>query len=302
MPLDGASDVVEPSPEFWDLFRPVILDAIGDVQVNGVTGATGPVGPSGPTGVSGATGPAGPTGPSGVVGPSGSVGPSGATGPAGPTGIAGPTGVTGAVGATGNAGSAGSTGPVGATGPTGVTGVTGDAGSAGPLGATGPVGPTGVTGGVGATGATGPSGGSEIVSAILSTNFSIPVAWASVPNWQIVVPANSGPCDIEVKGGPLCNISTGTNAAGTAFALSLRIMDELGNLVAYAGATIFSSSAVAQNWVLPLTLAEPIANSGIDKTYHVEAQMTKSAVASAFSNLFTSQAGFKDPVLRAVRR
>lgn len=286
-----------------------------------VTG-TGGAGPTGPTGPRGATGPTGPAGPSGATGPVGSTGPTGATGPQGPIGVTGPSGVPGSTGppslpgSTGATGATGPQGPIGVTGPQGLpgsTGASGAAGPSGPTGATGPVGlgstgPTGPIGATGPAGVTGPSGvaglngGLEIASMSLGVNFSIPTAFTDVPGWQIVVPANSGPIDVEILQGLLVNIVTGTYAAAQLFQLEAMIVDDTNVNVAYNKWCVIQVTAASKNVGGCVPLAAAIPNKAVDKTYRVQARMAQGGVNGSTANIYTSAAGFIDPILRAIRR
>jgi hypothetical protein len=51
-----------------------------------------------------------------------------------------------------------------------------------------------------------------------------------------------------------------------------------------------------------LPLAASIPNKAADRTYRIQARMAQGGVNGSTSNIYTSAAGFIDPVLRAVRR
>lgn len=144
--------------------------------------------------------------------------------------------------------------------------------------------------------------GSEIAASILSANYVMTNAFVTVPSWQVVVPANSGTIEVGVPEGLLVNIVTGTNAAGTAFTVSLRIEDEANALVGFTQWQIFSSSAGSQGWASVVPLMKSVPNNIAVKTYHVAAKMDKVGTLSATSTIFTAASGFTNPTLRAVRR
>lgn len=145
-------------------------------------------------------------------------------------------------------------------------------------------------------------GGSVIAAALLSTNYVATVAFAAIPNWQIVVPANSGAVEVGVAEGLLFNIVTGTNAAGTKFTFQARITDELGAVIGYNQKALYSSAAVAQTWTDMMSLKKVIGNNPAAKTYKVEVAMDKVGSAGSTSGVFTSASGFTDPTLQAVLR
>jgi hypothetical protein len=144
--------------------------------------------------------------------------------------------------------------------------------------------------------------GAEIASSILSTTYAVTSVFVNIPNWQVVVPANSGVVEVGIPEGLLCNIVTGTNPAGTSFTLVLKIVDEAVVTVGAAQWCIYSSSVTSQNWNAQLPLMKSVANNAAAKTYSVQARMLNAGTLSAAANVFTSQSGFTDPTLRAVRR
>lgn len=155
----------------------------------------------------------------------------------------------------------------------------------------------------GPAGAAGANGGSEIAAQPLSTSYGMTVAWATIPSWQVVVPANSGPVEVGVPDGLLVQVNTGTNGANTTFEPQLRIVDELGAQLVMREYAI-KSSAASQVWRGTIPLSAPfIANNVISKTYKVQAQMTNvgtnGATASVFANDLISGA---TPTLRAIHR
>lgn len=144
--------------------------------------------------------------------------------------------------------------------------------------------------------------GAEIAASVLSANYVLTTAFVTIPSWQVVVPANSGTIEVGVPEGLLVNIVTGTNPAGTAFTVSLRIEDEANALVGFTQWQIFSSSALSQGWAQVVPLMKSVSNNGAAKTYHVAAKMDKVGTLSATSTIFTAASGFTNPTLRAVRR
>lgn len=133
-------------------------------------------------------------------------------------------------------------------------------------------------------------------------NFAITNVWADVPGWQIFVPANSGPIDVEVVQGLLVNIVTGTYPIAQLFQLEAMITDDTGVNVAYSKWSILQVTAASKNVGGNLPLAASVPNRTTDRTYHVQAKMGQAGTNGSTSNIYTSAAGFIDPVLRAVRR
>lgn len=123
-----------------------------------------------------------------------------------------------------------------------------------------------------------------------------------MPGGQIVVPANSGPCDVEIYSKLLVNIVTGTNVAATLFQLEAMILDELGAMVDYNKFPLLQVTNVSKNVGGSITLGASIGNNVADKTYRLQMKMGNVGVNGAAANLFTSAGGFVDPLLRAVRR
>lgn len=311
----------------WEIFLPKGQD--GDEGLAGDQGPIGPDGPKGDKGDRGDVGPVGPDGPKGDKGDQGNVGaasvvpgPEGPEGPAGPDGppgadsvVPGPQGEPGAPGLKGDKGDQGDPGAPGADsivpgpagppgndsvvpgpeGPPGADGADGVDGAPGADGAVGPEGPEGPQGDP------GPAGGSEIASAALQVNYAVTNAFADVPGWQIVVPANSGPCDLRIDTLTL-NIATGTNAAAVLLMLEIQILDELDAQIAYGKWSVLQVSNVSKNLGGTIPISQPIGNFGIAKTYRVRAKMNLAATNAAASNIFTDDSGFPNPWLRAIRR
>lgn len=143
--------------------------------------------------------------------------------------------------------------------------------------------------------------GSVVAAATLSTNFvTVGNGFTTIPAWQIVVPANSGIVEVGVPEGLLYNINTGTNAAGTKFGFEARIVDEGGVQIGYSQQA-FYSNATGQIWVGTIPIMHTVANNAAAKTYSIQCRMA-TITASAASTVFTSQSGFTDPTLRAIRR
>lgn len=160
----------------------------------------------------------------------------------------------------------------------------------------------GADGAQGPPGADGANGGAEIAQVINSTGYTVTAAWATIPGFQVVVPANSGGVEVGLVAGILCNIVTGTNPANTEFVLEARLVDELGAYVDYAQYRIRSSAATAQTWVTKLHLGNSVANKTIPKTYSIQMQMANVGTAGAAAGMFASAQGFVNPSLRAIRR
>ncbi len=199
-------------------------------------------------------------------------------------------------------GSGGGSGLPGPSGPQGPIGNTGPAGPTGPTGNTGPQGPTGLTGPAGPTGQAGANGGAEITSSILSTNVTtVSATYTAVPGWQIVVPANSGPVDIEVVGGIPYTIKTGTNASTVNLSISIKITDEAGTVIGYVSWNQMGTGGVNQTMWNTSPLGGSVGNFAIDKTYKVEAQFPSNGLATASASLVAA-APFPPRSLRAIRR
>lgn len=160
----------------------------------------------------------------------------------------------------------------------------------------------GADGAQGPPGAAGANGGAEVAAAPFSAGYTVTNAWTTIPGWQIVVPANTGPVEVGIPEGIFVNIVTGTNPAGTMFSLEARIVDEVGTPVAYNNWEIYSSAATAQTWCQQIMLAKSIANNAANKTYSVQIRNTKVGTAGCTSGLFASGQGYTDPTLRAIRR
>lgn len=178
----------------------------------------------------------------------------------------------------------------GPQGSQGIQGIQGPQGSQGPQGVQGPAGTNGVD-------------GSEIVSSVLSTAYSLTASLVDVPGWSIVVPAGSGVHDVGVPEGIMTNIVTGTTAVAGLIVNDFWILDEANAVIAVAKFGIIQVTAVSKN--VPATL--PLARSGLpnpatDKTYRVQARCNLAGTLGVAGNIFTSTAGFVNPRLRAIRR
>jgi hypothetical protein len=145
--------------------------------------------------------------------------------------------------------------------------------------------------------------GSEIATAILTVGYTITSAWADVPGWQIVVPANSGPHEILVPEGILSNIVTGTSAIAALITNEFTILDEANSLVTYNKFPVLQVTAVTKNVGGGIPLGKGgLPNNPTQKTYRVQARNSLVGTAGVLANIFTAAAGFMNPVLRATRR
>lgn len=210
-----------------------------------------------------------------LVGPQG---PPGVKGDKGDPGIQGPPGVQGVPGPPGADGAAGAQGPPGAQGIPGVKGDKGDAGIQGP---------------------TGPAGGSEIAAAIINANYPLTNAQADVPGGQLVVPANSGPFEVEVLGGVYASITTGTNGANTPISVQIQILDETNTVVAYStDGAVATGTSFSKPVTVPVAASLP--NFAIDKTYRLQARLSTTLNGATgtlnFAGLYPSR------TMRAIRR
>lgn len=186
--------------------------------------------------------------------------------------------------------------------PSGTAGE-GLAGPKGDQGDPGDVGPVGGQGIQGIQGPAGPAGGSEISGMTLSANFVIPAAAADVPGWQIVVPAGSGPHELEVVGGILFNLVSGSSGIGAIINTEFYIKDELNAVIGYSKYAFVQDVASSKNigGVVPLGRGG-LGNPLVDKTYRIQARNALVGTNSILSNIFTSASGFVDPFFRAIRR
>lgn len=141
-----------------------------------------------------------------------------------------------------------------------------------------------------------------IAETALGVNYLMTNAFADVPGFQIVVPGNSGPCDIEIVGGLTVNINSGTNAVAVMLWDEAQIVDEGNVLIAYYKWTYVQVTAASKNVGGSMVLRGSVGNFVADKTYRVQAKMNLAGTLAAAGNIFTSQSGFPDPILRAMRR
>jgi hypothetical protein len=145
--------------------------------------------------------------------------------------------------------------------------------------------------------------GAVIASATLSANYVVTNAFTAITGWQIVVPANVGQIALAVDEGLLFNLVTGTYAVGTRYTFQARITDEGGAVLAYTQKALFNTTAATQTFADTVTLRRALVpNNAADKTYKVEVMMDKVGTAGSTSQVFTSQSGFVDPTLIAIRR
>jgi hypothetical protein len=142
--------------------------------------------------------------------------------------------------------------------------------------------------------------GAEIASMSLSANYALTTAFADVTGWQIVVPANSGPVEVNIPS-VLVSIVTGTNAAATTFNAQIRILDEANAVVAFSELKVYSSSATSQTWAQNIIVAGRVANASTAKTYRVQAAMGNVGTNSASAAINTAAVLGTDPILRARR-
>lgn len=163
----------------------------------------------------------------------------------------------------------------------------------------GPQGDPGADGVDGIQGPPGPAGGSEVSSAVINANYNLINAQTDVPGATIVVPANSGPIELEVVGGIYATIVTGTNAAGTVISVQMQILDELNAVVGYSPEGCVATGA---SFSLPVTipLGVSLANAAIDKTYRIQGRISTTNNAATgtlnFSGIFPAR------TFRAMRR
>lgn len=141
----------------------------------------------------------------------------------------------------------------------------------------------------------------EIASATISTNYPASgTGFTTVTGLQLVVPANSGPCNLEMVTGCFFQLVTGTNAATVGQTVACRIVDELNNILGYSANKIFGTgTSQSQNWAIPLGCVVP--NSSIDKTYHVEYSHSHNGTAGA-SSTFIAGSPFLPATFQAYRR
>lgn len=203
----------------------------------------------------------------------------GPPGPAGPGGPPGAAGAAGAQGVQGVPGAAGAAGPAGVPGPPGLTGAAGAQGAVGPAGTVGPQGPQGVQGPVGPTGPAGVNASSDIaVSAGATTNQVVTAAWADVAGTTgVVIPSGfAANAILELIGGLLCSITSGTTAANTVLLLEARIIDDAATVVAYGSATtVANGTSVTTRHTIPLkALVGTAAYAAANRTYRTQVQMT----------------------------
>lgn len=152
---------------------------------------------------------------------------------------------------------------------------------------------------IGPAGAAGADGGIEIAAAIINANFSLTNAQTDVPGAQLVVPANSGPFELEFLGGVFGTIITGTNAANTVIQIQLQILDETNAIVAYSPQGVV---ATGTSFAAPVTIpvGQSFPNFAIDKTYRLQARLSTTNVGASgtlnFAGIYPAR------TMRAVRR
>jgi hypothetical protein len=143
--------------------------------------------------------------------------------------------------------------------------------------------------------------GSEVAAMAYSTSFGFTSTTSTaITGWQIVVPANSGPLTIKIPN-ILLALVTGTLAANAVLAGEVRLQDEAAALVGFVKNQETSINTTSQTYVRTLGLEADVANNASAKTYSVYCRISTTA-GGATCTMHTSQTGFVDPVLRAVRR
>jgi len=151
----------------------------------------------------------------------------------------------------------------------------------------------------GPAGVDGADGGIEIAAAIINANYVPTNAQADVPGAQLVVPANSGPFELEVLGGVYGGITTGTQPANTVIQIQLQFVDEANTIVAFSAAATIATGT-SYSTVVTIPIAQSFGNFTTDKTYRLQARMT--ALANGASSVLNFGGIFPARTMRAVRR
>lgn len=145
----------------------------------------------------------------------------------------------------------------------------------------------------------GADGEVEISSAVINANYNLTNVQADVPGAQLVVPANSGPFEVEVVGGIYTSLITGTLPANTILSAQIQIVDETGAVVAYSSD---AAQATGTNVTVPRTipLGQSFPNFAIDKTYKIQARINP--LSNGASGLLLFAGIFPARTFRAIRR
>lgn len=140
----------------------------------------------------------------------------------------------------------------------------------------------------------------EIASASVSSDYTVTASFAAVTGMTITVPAYSGPCEVEVVGGLVQQIVTGTNSTTTRLNYTAQLIDELGNVLSHIKWAIAGTGSTLSLYNT-CPLGATVGDSTIDKVYSVQARMDLVGTNSATS-LILMTSPFPPKVLRAVRR
>lgn len=129
---------------------------------------------------------------------------------------------------------------------------------------------------------------------------TLTTAYTTIPNWNLLLPANRGLVDVEVYDGLLFQIVTGaSNPANTKFTVEAKIVDDLGTSIAYNRVDFFSVLAnTSVSDAGRLLLGHEVDNWSVDRTYHVEARCAQVGTGGCTASLLQAASGFPSPSLR----
>lgn len=124
----------------------------------------------------------------------------------------------------------------------------------------------------GAPGAPGPQAGQEIASTDITTSPGIQTVNSTyVTLGQVVVPAGTPAHEVEVIGGILCQVATGTQPVGTAIRCDVAIFDESNTLVAYNAYHVMQdTAATTKNVQQAVQVKGSFPAAAVAKTYSVQ--------------------------------
>lgn len=89
----------------------------------------------------------------------------------------------------------------------------------------------------------------------------------------LVVPANSGPIELNLLGGLPFSLVTGTTGVASNIKCEAQIVDDLSNVICYTAQSFIQVTAATQTVLMNLPLGAGVANSAAQRTYKVQAKL-----------------------------
>jgi hypothetical protein len=135
------------------------------------------------------------------------------------------------------------------------------------------------------------SRGEIAVAGPVSANYTVTTAFADVTGLTgVVVPANSGPVALEVIGGLIFAVTTGTTAANTPILVEAQIIDDTSTVIATTNVHVLTQAASTVTVRVNLSLAQLVANNASQRTYRVQARHATSGTTGQSSQILFSGA------------